>query len=269
MSGVFRVVDFIVLLIGRIVSLLRGMVLSNNMTIDDKDGDAIINVTIALGKERNARVEDRLKVATQVSELSQAMEKLGPARDKGSRPLMYAPAPPPLILAKCNRCRGLVDPIMGWELLRNWPPLGIVCPMCFGSSPNIAMDGGAQPSPRPPEKDDGLGTNPSEVCVLHKVTERPCGTPSSGASMSIALDAREHTPLASDARQMLLRVATLIDSSSKAGRGRHYWKNLFQRRRQKELCQIVRALGFCPGEKPVDLSRMITNHTTHWDIMMR
>ena len=157
-----------------------------------------------------------------MSELSQAMGKLGPAHDKGPRPLMYAPAPPPLMSAKCDRCRRLVDAITGWALQRNWPPLGIVCPACFGSSPNIAMDGGAQPPPRPPGKADGSGTNPSEVCGLREVTERPCGTPSSRASMSVALDAREHTPLASDARQMPLRVAPLIDSSSKVGRGRHY-----------------------------------------------
>ena len=199
MSGVFQVVDFVVLLIGRIVSLLRGTVLSNNVTIDDKDGGAVINVTIVLGKKSNTKVEDWLKVATQVSELSQAMGKLGPAHDNGPCLLMYAPAPPPLMSAKCDRCRRLVDPITGWALQRNWPPLGIVCPAWFGSSPNIAMDGGAQPSPRPPGKADGLGTNPSEVCGLREVTERACGTPSSGASMSVALDAREHTPLASDA----------------------------------------------------------------------
>ena len=92
MSEVFRVVDSVVLLMGRIFSLLRGTVLSNNTTIDDKDEVAIINVTIALGKKRNVKVEDWLKVATQVSELSQAMGKLGPAHDKGPRRHMYAPA---------------------------------------------------------------------------------------------------------------------------------------------------------------------------------
>ena len=50
-------VDFVVLLIGRIVSLLRGTVLSNNVTINDKDGGAVINVTIALGRKSNAKVE--------------------------------------------------------------------------------------------------------------------------------------------------------------------------------------------------------------------
>ena len=52
MSGVFREVDFVVLLIGRIVSLLQGSVLSNNITIDDKDGGAIINVKIALWQRK-------------------------------------------------------------------------------------------------------------------------------------------------------------------------------------------------------------------------
>ena len=41
-------VDFTVLFIGRIVSLLQGMVLSNNITINDKDGGAIINMMIIL-----------------------------------------------------------------------------------------------------------------------------------------------------------------------------------------------------------------------------
>ena len=139
-------VDFVVLLIGRIFSLLWGTVLSNNVTIDDKDGGAIINVTIALDKKRNVKVKDWLKVATQMSELSQAKGKLGPTRDKGPCPLMYAPAPLPLMSARCDRCRRLVDPITGWALQRIWPPLGIACPACFGPSPNIAMDGGAQPS---------------------------------------------------------------------------------------------------------------------------
>ena len=93
-----------------------------------------------------------------------------------------------------------MDPITGRALQRNWPPMDIVCLACFGSSPNIAMDGGAQPSPKTPEKDDGLGTSPSEMCVLCEVTERPRGTPLFGAWMSVALHTRKHTPLASDAR---------------------------------------------------------------------
>ena len=51
-------VDFVVWLIGRIVSLLQWTVLSNNITIDDKDGGAIINMMIALGQKRNVEVED-------------------------------------------------------------------------------------------------------------------------------------------------------------------------------------------------------------------
>ena len=250
MSGVFRVVDFVVLFIGRIVSLLRGTVLSNNITIDNKDGGATIDVKIASDKKRNVKVEDWLKVATQVSEVSHAMGKHGSACDKGPLPLMYAPAPPPLMSAKCDRCRRLVDHIMGWALQRNCPPLGIVCPACFGSLPKTAMNGGAQPWSGSPEKDDGWATSPSEACVLCEVTERPRGTPSSGVSTSISLDAREHTPLAPDARQMPLGVANPIDSSFRVGRGRHYKKNLRWHRRQKELRQTVRALRIHPSAKP-------------------
>ena len=139
---------------------------------------------------------------------------------------------------------------MGWALQRNWPPWGIICPTYFGSSLNIAMDGGAQTSLGPLEKDDGWATSPSEACALREVIERPHGPPLSGASTSIALDMREHTPLATDARQMPLRVATLIDLCSKVGQGRHYRKNLLWRRRQKELCQTVRALKIHLGATP-------------------
>ena len=59
---------------------------------------------------------------------------------------------------------------MGWALQRNWPPLGIVYTACFGSSPDIAIDGRAQASSQPLEKDDGWATSPSEACVLCKVT---------------------------------------------------------------------------------------------------
>ena len=66
------------------------------------DGGAIVNMTL-LAKRRNIKIEDWLKVTTQVSKLSQAMGKLRPAHYKGPRPLMYAPAAPPLMSAKCNR----------------------------------------------------------------------------------------------------------------------------------------------------------------------
>ena len=100
------------------------------------------------------------------------------------------------------------------------------------------------------ETDDGWAMGPSEACVLREVTKRPRGTPSSRASMSVALDVRQYTPLASDACQMPLGVATLIDSSFRVKRGRHYWKNLRRYWRQKELRQTVHALGIHPGAKP-------------------
>ena len=51
-------VDFVMLLIGRIASLPREMVLSNIISINDDDGGAIINRTIALCQKRNFKVED-------------------------------------------------------------------------------------------------------------------------------------------------------------------------------------------------------------------
>ena len=118
----FRVVDFVVLLIRRIVSLFGGTMLSNSITINDKDRGAIINAAIALDQARNVKVEDWLKFATQVSELSQALGKLRSARDKGPRSFMYTPALLPLLSAKCDRCQRLVDAIMGCALQRSWPP---------------------------------------------------------------------------------------------------------------------------------------------------
>ena len=63
-SKVFQVVNFILLLTGRIVSLLRETILSNNITIDNKDGGVIINVTIVLGKNKGtlrSRIGSRLQ----------------------------------------------------------------------------------------------------------------------------------------------------------------------------------------------------------------
>ena len=111
------------------------------------------------------------------------------------------------------------------------------------------MDGRSHPSLGTPEKDDGCTMSPLEACVLREGTERPHGTPSSGASTNAALDVREHTPLASDAWKIPLKVANPIDSSSRIGRGRNHWKNLRWHRPQKELCQTVRSLGIPPSAK--------------------
>ena len=62
--------------------------------------------------------------------------------------------------------------------------------------------------------------------MLRKVMERPRGAPSSGVLRSAVSNMREQTPLTSDARRMPLGVATPIDSSSGAGWGKHYLKNL-------------------------------------------
>ena len=105
--------------------------------------------------------------------------------------------------------------------------------------------------------------------MLCEVTERPRGTPSSGASMSVAFDMREHTPLALDARQILLGVVTLIDSSYRVGgddtTGRIYTGVDAKRSYARSS---VRS-GSTPVQNPVALSHMMTNHTTHRDIMMR
>ena len=58
-----------VLVVGRVVSLFRGTVLSNDVSINDQDEQATINATLALTKKQNVIVEDRLRVAMQVSEL--------------------------------------------------------------------------------------------------------------------------------------------------------------------------------------------------------
>ena len=86
-------------------------------------------------------------------------------------------------------------PHHGVGVAKELAALGHLCPVCFSSSQNIAMDGMSQPSSEPPETDIGWATGLWEACVLYKVTERSRGAPSSGASTSIALDVREHTPL--------------------------------------------------------------------------
>ena len=57
------------LLVERVVSLFRGIVLFNEVTMDDEDAGAIINVMIAFTK-RNVTVREWLRVAIQMSKLS-------------------------------------------------------------------------------------------------------------------------------------------------------------------------------------------------------
>ena len=76
-------VDFIVLLIGRIVFLLQGMVLPNNVTIDDKDGDAIINVMIVLGKKGTIRSRTSSRSRNKCLSFPKQWESLDPLATKG------------------------------------------------------------------------------------------------------------------------------------------------------------------------------------------
>ena len=79
--------EFIVLLVGRVVSLFRGTVLFNEVTINDQDGEATISVTISLTRKRNVTVADWHKSATQLSEISQALWKFGSMRSGGAVPI--------------------------------------------------------------------------------------------------------------------------------------------------------------------------------------
>lgn len=58
MSGCFRIVEFIVLVIGRIVPLFWGMVSFNDIIITDQDNETIANVAITFTKKKNVTVED-------------------------------------------------------------------------------------------------------------------------------------------------------------------------------------------------------------------
>ena len=114
-----------------------------------------------------------------------------------------------------------------------------------------------------------MSHEPIEVCVLREVTKRPRGTRSTRASTSVALVAREHIPHALDARQMPLGVATPIDSSSRVGRDnttRRIYTGVDTRRSSARSSVLS---GSTPVRSPVALSRIMTNHTTHQDIMMR
>ena len=210
--------EFIVLLVGRVVSLFRGTVLSNEVTINDQDREATISVTISLTGKRNVTVADWHKAATQVSELSQALGKFGSMRSGGPSPFMYTPAPPPLALAECNRCRRWVDPLTGWTLRRDWPPVGTVCPACFGSSPSISADGGSHLSSDSTRSDERGTAGPLSPCEQRGVDKRARGTLSSVALAGVATDAGGLAPLASDARRIPSGVSTPADSSFGVGR---------------------------------------------------
>lgn len=84
--------------------------LSNNIIINASDGGAIINVTIAVPQKRSIKVNDWLKVLTQMSGLPLVLGKLRTTCDKGPRPIMYAPALPPLMSAECDRANA-----RGWS----------------------------------------------------------------------------------------------------------------------------------------------------------
>ena len=58
MSGGFRIVEFIVLVIGRTVPSFWGMVLFNDIIITDHDRETIANVAITFTKKKNVTVED-------------------------------------------------------------------------------------------------------------------------------------------------------------------------------------------------------------------
>ena len=75
MNRGFQIVEFIMSFVERFVSLFWGMVLFHNFTIDNQDGGAIINVTIAVTKMRNITIGDWLGFTVRVSMLSQASGK--------------------------------------------------------------------------------------------------------------------------------------------------------------------------------------------------
>ena len=140
-----------------------------------------------------------------------------------------------------------MDPITGWALDRAWPPLGVVCPVCFGSSACDGAVGESQSSTDLAKSDEGEIAAPSIPVGSRKPLVHVRGTSPSAILRGAASKARGLVGLASDARQVRHMMPSQVDSLSKVGRGRHHKKNLRRRRRQQEMRRIVRSLGLGIG----------------------
>ena len=242
-----RVVEFIVLLVERIASRFRGAIMSHEITTDSGGENITISLVFCLPKRQNVALQSWFRAAMQVFGLSHRMWKREPACGRDSSPSVNTPPPPPLVLAHCGQCRRSVDPITGWALDRAWPPLGVVCPVCFGSSACDGAVGESQSSTDLAKSDEGEIAAPSIPVGSRKPLVHVRGTSPSVILRGAASKARGLVGLASDARQVRHMMPSQVDSLSKVGRGRHHKKNLRRRRRQQEMRRIVRSLGLGIG----------------------
>ena len=97
-----RVVEFIVLLMERIVYWFWGVMVSHDITADSGGENITINLVFCLPKRQNVTLESWFKAAMQVFRLSQRMRKCEPACGKDSSPSMNTPPLLPLVLAHCG-----------------------------------------------------------------------------------------------------------------------------------------------------------------------
>ena len=160
---------------------------------------------------------------------------------------MNTPPPPPLVSTHCGQCRRLVDPITGWAFSRAWPPLGVVCPVCFGSSACDGAAGESQSSTNLAKSDEGGIADPSIQVGSRKRLEHVRGASPSVILGATGSKARGLVGLALDVPQVRHMIPSQVDSLSKVGRGRNHKKNLRWRRRQQEMRQIIRSLGLGVG----------------------
>ena len=259
-----RVVEFIVLLVERIASRFRGVIVSHEIATDSSGKNFTISLVFCLPKKQNVTLQSWFRAAMQVFGLSQRLWKREPTCGRDSTPSVNTPPPLPLVSAHCGQCRRSVDPITGWALGRAWPPLGVVCLVCFGSSACDGAAGESQSSTGLAKSDEGGIADPSILVGSRKPLEHVRGTSPSVILGGTASKARGLVGLALDAPQVRYMMPSQVDSLSKVGRGRNHKKNLRRRRRQQEMRRIVRSLGLGIGaSRPNMVPRAVVPDHVH------
>ena len=164
------------------------------------------------------------------------------------------------IVGDAEGCR----PIMGWAPCRAWPPLGVVCPACFGLP---AYNGTVRESQSLMDLAKSNKGGIVTLSILFRSREQLKHVRKTSPSVILgdgASKANGLVSLASDARQVRYIISSLIDSLSKVGGGRLHKKYLRRRRRQHphEMRQIVRSLGLGIGasQHNVVLSVIVPDH---------
>ena len=246
LSGDLSVVEWLLIVVQRVVVLLRGTVASNGITVDEA-GNAILSVRVVIPTGAVVRLRDWRNRASRVCGYARTSGGSAPVRLGEPCPLECSPPPPPCRAAKCPECKRAVDFVSGWSLCRSWPPEGDVCPDCFGPPSNGDVREGAHLRSIPLQSNEGNVPRPSGPYGCCKKVKRAREASSPVPPVGLAADARELAAPTSDANQFPPVVVNPGDSPI---RGRHYRKNHHGRQRLRELRRMARALGIVPGVGP-------------------